>query len=111
MYPVLWGHSIGGMVILTLLSKNRDANRSNIKGIVLEHTTFTNPVRTIIFDRLMTAIQKPVLVPLCYLMIGLSPLLWISRWMSYLNGNSHIMTRFLTFTGTQTAKQLGLSMM
>ncbi|HEX8314442.1 MAG TPA: alpha/beta hydrolase [Flavisolibacter sp.] len=106
MYPVLWGHSIGGMVILTLLSKNRDANRSNIKGIVLEHTTFTNPVRTIIFDRLMTAIQKPVLVPLCYLMIGLSPLLWISRWMSYLNGNSHIMTRFLTFTGTQTAKQL-----
>jgi pimeloyl-ACP methyl ester carboxylesterase len=26
--------------------------------------------------------------------------------MSYLNGNSHIMTRFLTFAGTQTPKQL-----
>ena len=26
--------------------------------------------------------------------------------MSYLNGNSHLMTRFLTFAGTQTSKQL-----
>jgi pimeloyl-ACP methyl ester carboxylesterase len=39
-------------------------------------------------------------------MVGLSPVLWLSRWMSYLNGNSLIMTRFLTFAGTQTGKQL-----
>ncbi len=104
--PILWGHSIGGMIILTLLAKNKDANRISLKGVVLEHTTFTNPVRTTLFDELMTALQKPVLVPLCYLLIGLSPLIWISRWMSYLNGNSHIMTRWLTFTGTQTPKQL-----
>jgi pimeloyl-ACP methyl ester carboxylesterase len=59
-----------------------------------------------IFAKLLAAIQKPILVPICYLLIGLSPLIWIMRWMSYLNGNSHIMTRLLTFAGTQTPKQL-----
>jgi pimeloyl-ACP methyl ester carboxylesterase len=107
--PILWGHSMGGMTILTLLAKYRDANRSSIKGVILEHTTFTNPVRTIIFRKLMTAIQKPVLVPLCYLIIFLSPLFWFSRWMSYLNGNAHIMTRWLTFAGTQSPAQLDFS--
>ena len=104
--PILWGHSIGGMTILTLLAALQGGRQPAIKGVILEHTTYTNPVRTILFDKLMTAIQKPVLVPLCWLLIIFSPLIWISRWMSYLNGNSHIMTRFLTFTGTQTAKQL-----
>ncbi|HYH16330.1 MAG TPA: alpha/beta hydrolase [Flavisolibacter sp.] len=107
--PILWGHSMGGMTILTLMAKRRDPNRTPIKGMILEHTTYTNPVRTIIFSKLMTAIQKPVLTPLCYLIIFLSPLIWISRWMSYLNGNSYIMTRWLTFAGTQTPKQLDFS--
>lgn len=104
--PFLWGHSIGGMTILTLLCKHSAALQQPIKGIILEHTTYTNPVKTILFSKVMTAIQKPVLEPLCYVLIGLSPLIWISRWMSYLNGNSQVMTRLLTFTGTQTPKQL-----
>jgi pimeloyl-ACP methyl ester carboxylesterase len=107
--PFLWGHSMGGMTILTFLAKNRDVNKPAIKGAILEHTTYTNPVKTIILRRLMTAIQKPVLTPLCWLIVALSPLIWISRWMSYLNGNSHIVTRFLTFAGTQTPKQLDYS--
>jgi pimeloyl-ACP methyl ester carboxylesterase len=104
--PILWGHSMGGMAILTLLAKSRDASRSAIKGAILEHTTYTNPVRTILFRRFMTAIQKPVLTPLCYLIIFLSPIVWLFRWMSYLNGGAHIMTRLLTFAGTQTPRQL-----
>jgi pimeloyl-ACP methyl ester carboxylesterase len=104
--PILWGHSMGGMTILTFLAKNRDPNRPQVKGAILQHTTYTNPVRTILFRRIMSAIQKPVLTPMCYLIIFLSPIIWLSRWMSYLNGTSHIMTRFLTFAGTQTAKQL-----
>ena len=107
--PILWGHSMGGMAILTLLAKDHDANRPAIKGAILEHTTYTNPVRTMLFRGLMTAIQKPILTPLCYLIIFLSPVFWLSRWMSYLNGNSHIMTRWLTFAGTQTSKQLDFS--
>ena len=104
--PILWGHSIGGMIILTLLAKHRESLIEPVKGIILQHTTYTNPVKTIIFSRLMTALQKPVLVPLCYLLIALSPLVWLNRWMSYANGNSHIITRLLTFAGTQTPKQL-----
>ncbi|MBV9962888.1 MAG: alpha/beta hydrolase [Parafilimonas sp.] len=107
--PVLWGHSMGGMTILTLLAKNRNVNRPGIKGVILQHTTYTNPVRTILFRKLMTAIQKPVLTTLCYIIIILSPVIWLSRWMSYLNGTSHIVTRWLTFAGTQTAKQLDFS--
>jgi pimeloyl-ACP methyl ester carboxylesterase len=105
--PILWGHSIGGMTILTLLKKiSRQPNSPSIKAAILEHTTYTNPVRTILFSKVMTALQKPLLEPLCWLMIALSPLIWILRWMSYLNGNSLIMTRLLVFTGTQTPKQL-----
>lgn len=107
--PILWGHSMGGMTILTFLAKKKDIGHTQIKGVILEHTTYTNPLHTILFRRLMTAIQKPVLTPLCYVLIFLSPLFWLSRWMSYFNGNAHIMARWLTFAGTQTAKQLDFS--
>jgi pimeloyl-ACP methyl ester carboxylesterase len=104
--PILWGHSIGGMTILTLVAKHRNILREKVRALILQHTTYTNPVKTSILNRLLTAIQKPVLQPICYIMIALSPLIWIMRWISYLNGNAHIMTRLLTFTGTQTPRQL-----
>jgi pimeloyl-ACP methyl ester carboxylesterase len=103
---ILWGHSLGGMTILNLLGKVKEARELPIKGVILQHTTYTNPVRTILFRRLMTALQRPVLTPLCYLIIFFSPFIWIVRWMSYLNGNAHLMNRFLTFAGSQTPKQL-----
>ena len=103
---VLWGHSIGGMVILTYLTQIGKNVEQKVKGIVLQHTTFTNPVYTSILSGLLRAIQKPVLYPICYIMIALSPVFWISKWMSYMNGNMLISTRFLTFAGTQTYSQL-----
>ncbi|HYF32941.1 MAG TPA: alpha/beta hydrolase [Chitinophagaceae bacterium] len=107
--PILWGHSMGGMTILTLLSKTTRLNGIHIKAAVLQHTTYTNPVRTTMLSRLMTAIQKPILTPLCYFMIALSPVIWLFRWLSYFNGNAHIITRLLTFAGTQSPKQLDYS--
>lgn len=104
--PVLWGHSIGGMILLTLLAKHRESLTQPVKGLVLEHTTYTNPLHTILGSRILKPLQKPVLEPICWLMVIFSPLIWISRWMSYLNGNSQIFTRLLTFTGTQTRRQL-----
>lgn len=103
--PLLWGHSMGGFTILTYM-KLRLKSISSVKGIILEHTTYTNPTKTSIMSSLITRLQNPVLKPLCWIMIGLSPLLWISRWMSYFNGSSLIMTRFLTFAGTQSGNQL-----
>jgi pimeloyl-ACP methyl ester carboxylesterase len=108
--PILWGHSMGGFTILTYC-KVYPQKLANIKGLILEHTTYTNPVKTSIMSGLLTAIQNPVLKPICWLMIGLSPVLWLSRWMSYLNGNMLIMTRFMTFAGTQTGKQLDFTSM
>jgi pimeloyl-ACP methyl ester carboxylesterase len=106
--PILWGHSMGGMTILTYC-KTYAGKLSSIKGLILEHTTFTNPTRTSILSGLLTTIQNPILKPLCWLMIILSPVLWLSRWMSYLNGNMLIMTRFMTFAGTQTHQQLNFT--
>lgn len=104
--PILWGHSIGGMIILELVTKLSKSLAQPIKGLILEHTTYTNPVKTSILSKLLTAIQKPVLEPICFFMIGLSPLVWLMRWLSFLNGNVQLTTRFLTFTGTQTYRQL-----
>jgi pimeloyl-ACP methyl ester carboxylesterase len=104
--PILWGHSMGGMAILTLLAKCRAQLQTPVKGIILQHTTYTNPVKTMIFSKVMTVLQKPVLEPICRLLVVLSPIVWVFRWLTYLNGNAHIMTRLLTFAGTQTPKQL-----
>jgi pimeloyl-ACP methyl ester carboxylesterase len=104
--PVLWGHSIGGMVILELVTKRFKTMNQPIKAIILEHTTYTDPTRTSILAPAIHAIKRPVLVPLCYLMIFFSPIVWLMRWMSYLNGHMQLFTRFATFTGTQTYKQL-----
>lgn len=103
---ILWGHSIGGMVILTYCTQIAKNVEQKVKGIVLQHTTFTNPTNTSILSGLLRAIQKPILYPICYLMIALSPIFWLSKWMSYLNGNMLLSTRFLTFAGTQTPSQL-----
>jgi pimeloyl-ACP methyl ester carboxylesterase len=103
---VLWGHSFGGMTILTYCTQiGRNVNL-RIKGVILQHTTYTNPTKTSIMSGLLTAIEKPILYPICYIMIALWPLFWLNKWMSYLNGNMLLSTRFLTFAGTQTHAQL-----
>ena len=103
---VLVGHSIGGMILLTLgrLFPATLANR--VRGMVLAHTTYTNPVRTTAKHRLYTALQKPVLEPLLHLAIWLSPVLWLLNVLSYLNGSAHHSTARQSFAGTQTRQQV-----
>jgi pimeloyl-ACP methyl ester carboxylesterase len=103
---ILWGHSIGGMIILTYCTQIATNLEQKVKGIILHHTTFTNPLLTSILSGLLRKIQKPVLYPICYLMIALSPIFWLTKWMNYLNGALLLSTRFLMFTGTQTPAQL-----
>ena len=75
-------------------------------GLVLTHTTPTNPVRTTSGAAFYTAIAKPVLVPLMYLTIALSPLMWLMNWLSYLNGSAHLSTKHSAFGGTETWEQI-----
>src|SRR4030095_1954342 len=51
---VLVGHSIGGMILLTLGRLFPNTLRRCVGGMVLAHTTYTNPVRTTAKHRLYT---------------------------------------------------------
>ena len=88
----LLGHSIGGMITLTFCRLFPKALGPRVNSLILTHTTYTNPLRTAILPGLFTALERPVIVPLSYLTIWLSPLLRVMNWMNYLNGNSHLAT-------------------
>ncbi|WP_164730628.1 alpha/beta fold hydrolase [Pelagibacterium montanilacus] len=91
---VLVGHSIGGMTIQTLAQEHPELFTREVAGIVLLNTTYTNPLKTIIFSRLMQALQKPILEPAMHLTKALQPLIWVVAWQSYLSGWTHVANRF-----------------
>lgn len=103
---LLVGHSIGGMTALTFCKEFPDWLGSKVAGLVLVHTTYTNPVRTTRMAGFYTAIEKPVIVPLLYLTIALWPLAWAMNWLSYLNGSMHRSTHKDSFSGHETRGQL-----
>jgi pimeloyl-ACP methyl ester carboxylesterase len=105
----LAGHSIGGMTTLQLCQDFPDRLGTKVAGLILIHTTYTNPVKTAMFSGLLTALQKPLIEPLNHLTIALSPLVWLSDWLSYLNGSMHTMSRISSFAGQQTYGQLDWS--
>ncbi|MET0273215.1 MAG: alpha/beta hydrolase [Phenylobacterium sp.] len=102
---VLVGHSIGGMTIQTLVRDHPDI-LPRVAGIVLENTSYTNPLKTMVFSRLLLALQKPVLEPAMHLTMWLQPLVWLSKWQSYLSGSMHAGMR-LGFGKFVTRSQLG----
>lgn len=106
---VLIGHSIGGMMVLTFCRLFPELLGSKVAGLVLAHTTYTNPVRTTKGAAFYSAIEKPILVPLMYLTIALSPLLWLLNWMSYRNGTAHLSNMRSSFAGTESWEQLDFS--
>lgn len=104
--PIVLGHSIGGMTILTYCKRFRPQLRNRVAGLVLVHTTFTNPIKTSILSSLLTALERPVLRPLCHLLIWFAPIVQVSNWMKYLNGSQHLTNHFTGFAGTETRGQL-----
>lgn len=103
---ILLGHSIGGMITLTFCRLFPEAIGSRVIGLVLTHTTPRNPVRTTAGAAFFTAIEKPVLVPLMYVTIALSPLFWLMSWLSYRNGSAHLSNERSSFGGTETWEQI-----
>ena len=104
---ILIGHSMGGMITLNFCKLFPQHLGKEVAGLVLANTTYiTDPVRTTTARRFLTAIQKPILTPLMYIVVGLSPLFWLMTWMSYLNGTSLIPNRIFTFSGHQTKGQV-----
>jgi pimeloyl-ACP methyl ester carboxylesterase len=103
---ILVGHSIGGMITLTFCKMFPGILQSRIVGIVVAHTTYTNPVRTMQIAALYTAIDKHSTILLIYLTIALWPLAWLMNWMSYFNGSAHRSTHKTSFAGNETRGQL-----
>lgn len=103
---LLLGHSIGGMITQTFCKLFPDALGSRVKGLVLAHTTYTNPVRTVKGASIYTAVERPVIVPLLYLTIWLSPVVWLVNWMSYLNGTAQLGTKQTGYAGTESWDQV-----
>jgi pimeloyl-ACP methyl ester carboxylesterase len=103
---ILLGHSIGGMITQTFCRLFPEALGTQVKGLVLTHTTYTNPVRTVKGASFFTALERPVIVPLLYLTIWLSPLVWLMNLMSYLNGTAHLSTKQTGYAGTESWEQI-----
>ena len=102
----LLGHSIGTMIILTYCKLFPEALGGRVERIVLAHGTYTNPVKTSSKPRLHATLQKPVLEPLCHLLVWLSPVMRVLNWMSYVNGSAHRSTERDSFSGKETREQL-----
>lgn len=103
---VILGHSIGGMISLTYCRLFAERLGTRVAGMVLVHTTYTNPVRTTKWAALYTALEKPLIVPLLHVTIALWPLVWAMNWLNYLNGSAHRSTGRESFAGTETRGQL-----
>jgi hypothetical protein len=95
---------IGGMILQTFA--RLFPTEPAVAGLALVRTTYTNPIRTTKFGSVYSAIEKPVIVPLLYLTIFLSPLVWLMNVLSYLNGSAHRSTERQSFSGEETIGQL-----
>ena len=103
---ILVGHSMGGMIQLEYCKLfPEDAGRL-VAGIAEIHTTYTNPLKTMKNPGLHCALQKPLIEPLLYLTIALSPLVWLMNVLSYLNGSAHSSQKRSGFGGKPTYGQV-----
>ncbi len=106
---ILVGHSMGGMILLTFCRLFSEHLEQRVAGLILVDSTYTNPLKTTTFSKLLLSLQKPLLEPSLHLAIALSPLLWLTSWLSYLNGSVLLTTEISGFTGTETRGQLNFS--
>lgn len=106
---ILLGHSMGAMMLLTFCRLFPEQMQRRVAGLIIVDGTYTNPLKTTVLSKLLLALQKPLLEPLLYLAIVLSPLLWVISWLSYFNGSTLLTTEISGFTGRETRGQLNFS--
>jgi hypothetical protein len=94
------------MITLTFCRLFPKALGDRVRAIALVQTTYTNPVRTTNMAGLLIALERPIIVPLLHLTIWLSPLIWLSNVVSYLNGSAFLLTKSSGFAGTETWEAL-----
>lgn len=102
----LVGHSIGGMMILTLCRVHPDFIKQRVNGIVLIDTTHKWPLTTVVAGGLLRLLRWPLIEPLLLLTVLLSPLVRLMNVQSYFNGNSHLVNRLTSLSHSVTRGQL-----
>lgn len=103
---VLVGHSIGGMTTQTFWRACPEVVRRRVAGVVLVDTTYHDPIRTMWLSDLWRALRWPLIEPLMWLTIALSPLAWLSSWQGYLSGSNQLAIRLTGFGRHATRGQV-----
>lgn len=100
--PVLYGHSLGAMTVMEYCS----TYPNDVKSVILQHCSYTNPYTTCMASWLIQYLQEPVIRP--YLEYSKKhPLLFrILTRLNYMNGLSILFHRYIFFKGEQSAAQL-----
>ncbi len=106
---VLIGHSIGGMTTQTFWRACPATLKSRVAGLVLIDTTYENPIETMWLAPLWRALRWPLIEPIMWLTIALSPLMWLSSWQGYLSGSNLLATRLTVFGRFATRGQVDFS--
>ena len=106
---VLVGHSIGGMTTQTFWRACPEGVRRRVAGVVLVDTTYEDPIRTMWLSGLWRALRWPLIEPLMWLTVALSPLVWLSSWQGYLSGANHLVMRLTGFGRHATRGQVDLT--
>lgn len=102
---ILVGHSIGGMTVQTFCARHPELLNRRVAAIVLENTTHTNPLETMVFSRVFRPLQ-PMIELASRLDMVLSPALWVMNWQAYLSGSTHLAARLAGFGTRPTREQL-----
>lgn len=100
---ILYGHSLGAMIILEYLKRWQS---TEIKAVILQHGSFTNPLKSCLLPNFMRKVEYPFFRPLLESVIRYPTVFkWLAR-INYRNGLSMAFYRFLLFTGRQSPSQL-----
>ena len=94
------------MILLVYCEIFHSILASRVAGLVLVHGTYINPLRTTKRAKLHTTLERPVIIPLLYLTIWLSPFVWVMKWLTYLSGLGHWSMKSGGFAGTETWAQV-----
>lgn len=101
--PILYGHSIGGMILLRFAINNQSIP---VKGLILQNCSYTNPMKTCLFPWFMQIIEMPFVVPFLEFAKRHSYAFNLLSKLNYLSGLSIILYRCLLFSGAQSAQEL-----
>ncbi|MEJ5963079.1 alpha/beta fold hydrolase [Pedobacter immunditicola] len=101
--PILYGHSLGGMVIMQYCVTMQ---KPDVKAIIVQHSTYTHPFKTCQFPAVMQFLQEPVIRPYLNFAKKNANVFRVLGRLNYYTGLSLILYNYLFFKGKQSPAQL-----